>query len=98
MSNINARSVRIGFFTLAAAMILTAALADDAAARHRVHTAHFRALNARAQYVQSVPVQGEHRAHRYALLWRSEVSDVARSGRELESPRANPACVLSEVA
>jgi hypothetical protein len=58
MSNINARSVRIGFFTLAAAMILTAALADDAAARHRVHSAHFRALNTRAQYVQSVPVQG----------------------------------------
>jgi hypothetical protein len=58
MSNINARSVRIGFLTVAAAMILTAGLADDAAARHRVHTAHFRALKARAQYVQSVPVQG----------------------------------------
>jgi hypothetical protein len=58
MSNINGRSVRIGFLTVAAAMILTAGLADDAAARRRVHTAHFRALNARAQYVQSVPVQG----------------------------------------
>jgi hypothetical protein len=57
MSNINGRSVRIGFLTLAAAMILAAGLADDAAARHRVHTAHFRGLNARAQYVQSVPVQ-----------------------------------------
>jgi hypothetical protein len=58
MSNINARSVRIGFLTLTAAMILAAGLADDAAAaRHRVHTAHFRGLNARAQYVQSVPVQ-----------------------------------------
>jgi hypothetical protein len=57
MSNTNGRSVRIGFLTLAAAMIVAAGLADDAAARHRVHTAHFRALNARAQYVQSVPVQ-----------------------------------------
>lgn len=57
MSNIHARSARIGFLTLAAAMILTAGLAGDAAARHRVHTAHFRGLNARAQYVQSVPVQ-----------------------------------------
>ena len=58
MSNINARSVRIGFLTLAAATIFAAGLAEDAAARHRVHTAHFRGLNARAQYVQSVPVQG----------------------------------------
>lgn len=58
MSNTNGRSVRIGFLTLAAAMIVAAGLADDAAARHRVHTAHFRALNARAQYVQGVPVQG----------------------------------------
>jgi hypothetical protein len=57
MSNINAGSVRTGFVTLAAAMILTAGLADDAAARHRVHTGHFRALNARAQYVRSVPAQ-----------------------------------------
>jgi poly(3-hydroxybutyrate) depolymerase len=57
MSNIHARIARIGFLALAAAMILTAGLAGDAAARHRVHTAHFRGLNARAQYVQSVPVQ-----------------------------------------
>jgi hypothetical protein len=57
MSNIHARSARIGFLTLAAAMILTAGLAGDAAAGHRVHTAHFRGLNARAQYVQSVRVQ-----------------------------------------
>jgi hypothetical protein len=57
MSNINAGSVRTGFLTLAAAMILTAGLADDAAARHRVHTVHFRGLNARAQYVRSVPAQ-----------------------------------------
>jgi len=57
MSNINAGSVRTGFLTLAAAMILTAGLADDAAARHRVHNAHFRGLNARAQYVRSVPAQ-----------------------------------------
>jgi hypothetical protein len=57
MSNINGRSVRIGFLTLAAAMILAASFADDATARHRVHTAHFRGLNARAQYVQSAPVQ-----------------------------------------
>jgi hypothetical protein len=38
-------------------MVLTAGLAEDAAAKHTVHTAHFRGLNARAQYVQSVPVQ-----------------------------------------
>jgi hypothetical protein len=57
MSNIDRRNVRIGFLTLAAAMILAAGLADDAAAGHRVHTAHFRGLNARAQYVQSMPVQ-----------------------------------------
>jgi hypothetical protein len=57
MSNIHARSARIGCLTLAAAMILTAGLAGDAAARHRVHAAHFRGLNARAQYVQSLPVQ-----------------------------------------
>jgi hypothetical protein len=55
MSNINARRARMGFLTLAAAMILTA---GDAAARHRVHTAHFHRLNnARAQYLQSAPVQ-----------------------------------------
>ena len=73
MSNINARSVRIGFLTVAAAMILTAGLADDAAARHRVHTAHFRALKARAQYVQSVPVQGNTgpTAMRYIMAVRS---------------------------
>ena len=58
MSNINAGSVRTGFLTLAAAMILTAGFAGETAARHRVNTAHFRGLNARAQYVQSVPVQG----------------------------------------
>jgi hypothetical protein len=60
MSNIHARSARsagIGFLTLAAATILTAGLADDAAARQRVHNAHFRGLNARAQYVRSVPAQ-----------------------------------------
>jgi hypothetical protein len=57
MSNIHARSARIGFLTLAAAMILTAGLVSDAAARHRVHTAHFRGLNARAQHMQSVSVQ-----------------------------------------
>jgi hypothetical protein len=57
MSNINGRNVRTGFLTLAAAMILAAGLADDAAARHRVHSAHFRGLNARAQYVESMPVQ-----------------------------------------
>ena len=57
MSNINAGSVRTGFLTLAAAMILTAGFAGETAARHRVNTAHFRGLNARAQYVQSVPVQ-----------------------------------------
>ncbi len=57
MSNIHDRSVRIGFLTLAAAMILAAGLVDDAAARHRVHTAHFRGLDAGAQYVESIPVQ-----------------------------------------
>jgi hypothetical protein len=57
MSYIKGRSVRIGFLTLAAAMILAAGFAEDAAAKHRVHTAYFRGLNARAQYVQSVPVQ-----------------------------------------
>ena len=57
MSNISARRARIGFLSLAAAMILAASFAGDAAARHRVHIAHFRGLNARAQYVQSVPVQ-----------------------------------------
>jgi hypothetical protein len=58
MSNIYAGSARIGFLTLAAAMIATVGLAGDAAATHRVHTAHFHRLNnARAQYVQSVPVQ-----------------------------------------
>jgi hypothetical protein len=56
MSNIYARSARIGFLTLAAAMIATVGLAGDAA--DRIHTAHFHRLNsARAQYVQSVPVQ-----------------------------------------
>ena len=59
MSNINRRRVRTGFLTLAAAVILTAGLAGDAAARHRVHSAHFRALNARAQYFQSVPVRAD---------------------------------------
>jgi hypothetical protein len=58
MSNINGRRVRIGFITLPA-MILTAGFAGDAAARHRAHTAHFRGLKARAQYVQNVPVQGK---------------------------------------
>jgi hypothetical protein len=58
MSNINARSARMGFLTLAAAMIFAAGLAEDAAAKHRVHTAHFRGLNAWAQYIQSAPVQG----------------------------------------
>jgi hypothetical protein len=58
MSNINARRARMGFLTLAAAMIVTVGLAGDAAARHRIHTAHFHRLNnARAQYVQSAPVQ-----------------------------------------
>ena len=58
MSNISARRARIGFLSLAAAMILAASFAGDAAARHRIHTAHFHRLNsARAQYVQSVPVQ-----------------------------------------
>jgi hypothetical protein len=57
MSNISAGRARIGFLTLAAAMILTACFAGDAAARHRVHIAHFRGLNARAQYVQGVPVR-----------------------------------------
>jgi hypothetical protein len=45
MSNIYARSARIGFLTLAAAMIATVGLAGDAAARHRIHTAHFHRLN-----------------------------------------------------
>jgi len=58
MSNIHARSARIGLLTLATAMIVTVGLAGDAAARHRLHTAHFHRLNnTRAQYVQSVPVQ-----------------------------------------
>jgi hypothetical protein len=57
MVHINARSAWTGFVTLAAAMILTAGLASDAAARHRVHTAHFHGLNARAQYAQSVSIQ-----------------------------------------
>jgi hypothetical protein len=57
MSNINARRARLGFLTLAVAMIPVLGLVSDAAARHRVHTTHFRELNARAQYVQSVPVQ-----------------------------------------
>jgi hypothetical protein len=57
MSNISARRARIGFLSLAAAMILAASFAGDAAARHRVHIAHFRGLNARAQYVQGVLVQ-----------------------------------------
>jgi hypothetical protein len=57
MSNINARRARLGFLTLAAAMIPAVGLVSDAAARHRVYTTHLRGLNARAQYVQSVPVQ-----------------------------------------
>ena len=82
MSNINARSVRIGFLTLAAAMILAAGLADDAAAGHRAHTAHFHRLNARAQYVQSVPLQGNAAptAMRYyggpkSAMWRGPVEN-----------------------
>jgi hypothetical protein len=57
MSNIHAGRARIGFLALAAALILTVGVAGDAAARQRIHTAHFRGLNARAQYVQSLPVQ-----------------------------------------
>ena len=82
MSNTNGRSVRIGFLTLAAAMIVAAGLADDAAAGHRVHTAHFRGLNARAQYVRSIPVQGNAgpTAMRYyggpkSTMWRGPVEN-----------------------
>jgi poly(3-hydroxybutyrate) depolymerase len=82
MFSINARSARIGFLTLAAAMILTAGFAGDAAARHRVHTAHFRGLNARAQYIQSVPVQenaGPAVMHYYggpkSPMWRGPVEN-----------------------
>jgi hypothetical protein len=82
MSNIHARTARIGFLALAAAMILTAGLAGDAAAGHRVHTAHFRGLNARAQYVQSAPVQenvGPAVMHYYggpkSPMWRGPVEN-----------------------
>jgi hypothetical protein len=57
MPNINAASARMWFFASSAAMILVAGNASDAAATRRVHAAHFHSLNARAQYIQSVPVQ-----------------------------------------
>jgi hypothetical protein len=81
MSNISGRHVRIGFVALAA-MILTASFAGDAVAGHRAHTVHFRALKARAQYVQNVPVQGNPgpNAMRYyggpkSPMWRGPVEN-----------------------
>ena len=56
MSNFTA-SARMGFFTLAAAMILAAGLVSEAEASHKVHAAHFHGLNARAQYTQTALVQ-----------------------------------------
>jgi hypothetical protein len=56
MSNITA-SARMGFFTLAAAIILAAGLVSEARASHKVHTAHFHGLNARAHHIQSALVQ-----------------------------------------
>jgi hypothetical protein len=57
MLNIRARSAWLGLLALAAAIVLTAGFAGHAAARHGVHIADFHRLNARAQYVQSVPAQ-----------------------------------------
>jgi hypothetical protein len=81
MSNISGRHVRIGFVALAA-MILTAGFAGDAVAGHRAHTAHFHGLNARAQYVQSVPLQrnAAPTAMRYyggpkSAMWRGPVEN-----------------------
>jgi hypothetical protein len=78
MSNTSGSSVPTGFLTLTTAMILAAGVGGKAAARHTVRTVHFRGLNARAQYVQGVPVQqnGGSTATRYydgpkSPMWRA---------------------------
>ena len=82
MPDIDAASVRMRFFTSAAALILIAGNASDAAARNGVHATHFHRSNTRAQYVQSVPVQegrGPATMHYYggpkSPMWRGPVDN-----------------------